>query len=166
MLIVKTLEGLGECIEFSYHLVRDEFNGREGPTVWSCTIVCDGRSFTAEYTNGCANRVYTTSLLVGGKLRATNKRITIPFGAISMYELENLKASVPIDPDLTDFMYCLVIDAGCAASGDFEDHCEEFGLDSDSISAKKTYDACCDTYMALNRMGFDLDQLSELFRDC
>ena len=166
MRIVETLEQLSDCIEFSYTLVRDEFNGREGPTVWSCTIVCDGNSYSTEYTKGCGHRVYSKGSPSGMlKRKATNKRITLPFGRMTIHEAEEIKASMPIEPDLTEFMYALVTDAGCVSGADFEDFCSELGYSDDSISAKKTYGACCATYMALVRLGFDLDQLSELFQD-
>ncbi len=163
---VMTLEELSDCIDFSYHMVRDKFDGRNGYTIWSCTIACNGKSYTAEYTKGCGHRVYTKSSPSGMlKRKATNKRVVIPYGSMPIHEAEELKASVPVPPNVEDFMYSLMMDAQAADCNDFEDFCGEFGYSDDSISAKKTYDACCETYMALSHMDFDLSELSELFKD-
>ena len=63
-----------------------------------------------------------------------------------------------------DVLYCLTMDAQCVEYSDFEDWCAEFGYDDDSISAKKTYDACCETRYRLCRM-FDLEELYTLFQE-
>lgn len=74
--------------------------------------------------------------------------------------------TVPVEPIVTDVLYCLLSDAGCVMYGQsFEDFCSEIGYNPDSISHKKIYDACTDIWRALIRMGVNVEELQKLFQD-
>lgn len=66
-------------------------------------------------------------------------------------------------PKLADVLQCLASDAG-ALEETFEDWCSNYGYDSDSRKAEKTYRACVETAQQLVRL-FGFDGLREL-REC
>ena len=131
-------------------LTKDDFNGREGDSHWEVTISRNDCSYTTDYHQGCAYRRYR-----GGK------KIKFPYTGGT---LEQNKRTIPIEPTLTDVLYCLVSDAQCARDVSFAEWAADMGYSDDSIKAKATYDACRDCYFELRRLC-DLDELSELFQD-
>lgn len=70
-------------------------------------------------------------------------------------------------PDLLDILYCLVMDADVLNCSSFEEWADNFGYDTDSRNALKTYEACLENALALRAMiGNDaLEKLSELYSD-
>ena len=161
--IKDTLHAMG--FEFSYHLVRDEFDGRTGSSVWQVTVGRNGRpgrEVSMEYTMGCGHRHYSTGYGRPGKPIVSNmSRLTID-------QLERNKRSKPNNPTITDVMYSLLSDAtaatGCANYAEFA---SEFGYDEDSISGDKIYRACQDQAAGLNGIADYAEQndLQELFQD-
>ena len=72
----------------------------------------------------------------------------------------------PIDPDPADVMYCLMSDYQIINDmHTFYDFCAELGYNNDSIKDRQIYDACCDTYVKMNRLRLDIEKLSELYID-
>ena len=72
----------------------------------------------------------------------------------------------PIPPTLPDVLSCLVADClGVRDGQTFEEWAREFGYDIDSRTAEKVYRGCVEEWQALIRLGDDLDELEELFRD-
>ncbi len=64
-------------------------------------------------------------------------------------------------------MYCLVNDSNVLDYRSFADWASEYGFDSDSISAKATYDACMSIALAL-RAGIGeqgIRELQEVYQD-
>ena len=55
----------------------------------------------------------------------------------------------PILPDAVDVFYSLTMDSGVLDAGSFEDWASEYGYDSDSRQAEKTYRACLDIALKL-----------------
>lgn len=53
-------------------------------------------------------------------------------------------------PDLKDVLNCLFLDS-MARDQCFEDWCLDFGYDTDSIKAKKTYESCLDNAFKLKK---------------
>lgn len=45
-------------------------------------------------------------------------------------------------PSIIDILDCLRSDSSCALNNSFQDFCDEFGCNADSIKDKKTYEAC------------------------
>lgn len=154
--IKETLEAYG--LTLTSTLVKDEFNGRNGMSVWAVTILSSGQSFQTEYSMGAAHRNY----------RGKPIKLPSPYKRLSVEELERLKRTVPNKPDLLDVVYCLVSDAQCVAFGQtFEDFAADLGYDEDSRTAERAYNACRDTYFAMIRLvgqsGFE--ELCELYQD-
>lgn len=153
--IEATLRDLGFRIESV--LVRDDFDGRDGSSHWAVTIVKDGQSMQMEYTQGCAYRHYRNGQPI--KLNTFGQRMTID-------QLERNKRSKPNNPTLPDVLHRVMMDAQDVAYGQtFEDFAAEYGYDEDSRSAERIFHACRDQYFGLQRLGADLDELSELFQD-
>ena len=136
-------------------LVRDDFNGREGDSVWSVTVTRDGQKFQTKYTQGCALRHYKSG-------RAFHP----PYGRLTVHDAAMNKQTIPDEPTLADVMHALVSDAQCVMDGQtFEDFADEFGYDTDSREAERIYNGCRDEYFGLIRLAGDLDELSQMFQD-
>jgi hypothetical protein len=140
-------------------LVRDDFDGREGASVWSVTVTRNGQSFQTEYTHGCHFRHHR-------KGRAMQP---LPWnGKLTIDQLAANKQTVPDEPTLADVMCSLVWDAQSVADGQtFEDFADELGYDTDSRDAERIYNGCRDEYFGLIRLcgSMDLDVLSQMFQD-
>jgi hypothetical protein len=141
-------------------LVRDDFDGREGASVWSVTVTRNGQSFQTEYTHGCHFRH-----------RRNGQPVQYPAlgGRMTIDQLEKNKRTIPDEPTLADVMSSLVSDAQCVADGQtFEDFADELGYDTDSRNAERIYNGCRDEYFGLIRLcGVDtlVYQLSQMFQD-
>ena len=138
-------------------LVRDDFDGREGQAHWSATILRNGQSLQVDYSAGCAHRHYRNGRPI--QFNHFSRRMSVD-------ELARNKRSKPNKPTLVDVMSAVVSDAQCVAYGQtFEDFAAELGYDEDSRRAEKAFHGCRDEYFGLQRLGADLDELSELFQD-
>lgn len=67
--------------------------------------------------------------------------------SMSLYEADSF-IPYAVNPELIDVLHCLFLDS-YAHDVSFQDWCDDFGYNNDSISAKKTYDACIDNYFKL-----------------
>lgn len=64
------------------------------------------------------------------------------------------------EPTMYDVLSCLEK----SDVGTFEDFCDEFGYDTDSRRAERTYKAVCKEYAAVERLFGDvMDELQEIF---
>jgi hypothetical protein len=138
-------------------LVRDDFDGREGNTVWSVTITRNGQSYQTEYTQGCAHRHYRSG-----------KPVDFPYGRLTVDALMRNKQSRPNEPVLSDVLWSLVCDAQAVMFGQtFEDFAGDMGYDTDSREAERVYNGCREEYFALVRLfGADgLEELCDFFQD-
>ena len=153
--ISQELEAKGFTMESE--LVCDNFDGRNGDSVWSVTVLRNGQEFQTEYTQGCHFRHYR-----GG--RAFNP----PYGRLTVHDAAMNKQTIPDDPILADVMHSLVCDAQCVADGQtFESFADDMGYDTDSRGAERVYNGCRDEYFGLIRLcgSLDLDVLSQMFQD-
>lgn len=64
-------------------------------------------------------------------------------------------------PDLADVVYSFISDAECGDMN-FDEFCDNFGYDEDSIRAKKIHEACDDTRRGLRHIGISGDIFNEL----
>ena len=136
---------------------------------WQVIISKGKLSYSTEFTKGCGNRLFNRRKLWGHygarfpKGFAHGRRV--PYIHKPNYDQRSyLCASDPEPPNLVEVMSCLVLDANCAY-GDFEEFCSDLDCDSDSIKTLEMYNACRKTRRELQKMGLDLDNLSELFQD-
>jgi hypothetical protein len=155
--ISQELTDKGFAIEST--LVRDEFNGLEGDSVWSVTITRNGQAFQTPYTQGCHFRHNRHGHPI--QPLALSGRVTVAAAAKN-------KQTIPDKPTLADVMSSLVMDAQSVADGQtFEDFADEMGYDTDSREAERVYNGCRDEYFGLVRLCgvIDLDVLSKMFQD-
>lgn len=147
-------------------LIRDDFNGHEGPHTFVVKLEHNGQTFETEYIAGCAHRHYPHCEIAGPGNYKKGAAIKFNSGRYSVDELAQRRRTVPNVPTLADVMNCIVSDAQSVADGqDFKSFAEEFGYDEDSRTAEKCFRGCRDSYFALVRMGADFDGLAELFQD-
>lgn len=157
--IVANLTARGLVLESK--LICDEFDGRTGNSVWSVTLTRNGQLFQTEYSMGAAHRHY----------RKAGGVCPVPFDHLSSVrygDIELTKRSKPNQPEITDVVYSIVIDAQSVANGEaFEEWAAAMGYNDDSRQAEKCFDACRDEYFALVRLfGQDeFEELCELFQD-
>lgn len=71
-----------------------------------------------------------------------------------------LRGETPKKPTNSDIMYSILLDA---AAGDqsFNDWCDDFGYDQDSMKAFKMYQACCEEGVNLKKT-FTREQIEEM----
>lgn len=94
------------------------------------------------------------------KAGADSKKASVHFGGYMF-----LHQNTPLKPPkLTDIIYSLMVDSSVLDSSGFEDWCDDFGYDSDSIKAKGIYDACMETALKVRHM-IDLEEAQEVFQD-
>lgn len=85
------------------------------------------------------------------RLTRNGKRYTFEFGQ-SLYNGSK-------EPTMYDVLACLTK----SDPGTFEDFCDEFGYDTDSRRAERTYKAVCKEYAAVERLFGDvMDELYEI----
>lgn len=141
---------------------------------WRVTLKKDGREvITTDYMQGSGHTTAykNPSLFPNGKRDnyTTNKRIAHECETGRVHKsvhLFNGGGKVPC-PDVADVLHSLLSDASALDSRDFADWCGDLGYDTDSISARATYDACIETATKL-RAAFGqktVDELRELFQD-
>ena len=93
------------------------------------------------------------------------------------YEIEQGKAArqspglamfrpgAAIEPKLCDVLSSLALDADVLHAGSFDEWASDIGMDSDSISAKATFDTCVGLSLALVR-AFGLEGVQALRQAC
>lgn len=88
-------------------------------------------------------------------LRYRGRQMTVPFYTGSMCG----------EVTAADVLHCLISDAS-SADNTFEDWCADFGYDSDSRKAERTYKACQRIAVKLNKLlGSDLEKFAAIVAD-
>lgn len=118
---------------------------------------------TAEYSTGiahCPSYKPFLTMEVAEKIQyeCAHGKTARMFGSI-------LTSGKPILPNPADVMYSLLMDSTALNYRSFEDWADEFGYSSDSISAKKIYDACLDIGLRL-RNGLGEETYNALVEAC
>lgn len=158
-------------VTLQYALIRDEFKPTtlSGDSVWSITLVNSNGAFSTEYRQGAAYRLARdVSKASGSPIGKEKDYQPQPYrnGRDNWLERKRAEQSRPKPPQLVDVLYCLASDAQAVCFGQsFDDFCGEFGYDTDSRTAEKAYNACRDAWSGLIRLGFNIDELAEAFRD-
>ena len=163
-------------------LVSD--GGLKDPSKWKCTIKRGRASYTFDYSAGSAHRrikmrnmdARAAELGIDPKDYAAEKYPKLQtlldkarYGGARLTDYERAqwaRFTEPDPPSVDGALWCLVCDASCVRHGQtFEEFCSELGYDSDSRTAERVFNACRDTWSALVRLGFDLDELDRVFQD-
>lgn len=139
---------------------------------WRVTIKLRDRVVIADvdYMQGCAHcPAYKLSAAVAGAQNSVTRmrlireecnsgRVAIPG------RLQKAGAALPA-PSLADVMQSLLLDGNVIDAGSFEDWCNEYGYDADSIKARGMYDDCLQIALKLRGAFGDktMRELNELF---
>lgn len=121
---------------------RANLRDTEHSHAWDVKLVGQGKSMVIQFSMGKAHREYR-------KFRNMNEggpsvvRVTRPTHQYQDQKESFERHHKPATPTLADVLPCLQSDLR-AAEGSFENFCSEFGYDSDSISALKVYNKCCE----------------------
>jgi len=163
---IEAVEKLG--IDFTFELVRDEWDGREGQSHWKVILVRGRATYTSSFSHGSRiyNRKAATNSFHGDERYKAGAKIRQHLGRRSVLEFETDRdCTYPVDPELLDVLDCLVSDAGCVCNGEtFEEFADNLGYDSDSRQAETTFHTCRDMQAALVRLGLDLEELQDIFQ--
>jgi hypothetical protein len=137
---------------------------------WSIGFISKaGECSQFEYKTGIGNRVvnasrslakaYIKTGIAGKLLHSTGESYYPKGGGFS-------KSVHAVTPTPASVLYCLVLDSQ-AASESFNDWCDNFGYDNDSMKDFRLYQACCDNASKLNKVFTrqQLDTISELLED-
>lgn len=93
------------------------------------------------------------------------KRITSKARQVKFHKLHQLpKPLTVVPPEDDDILYALNSDAQ-VADYTFEDFCDNYGYESDSIKALEIYNECVKTRAKLLRAGLNLQELQEKYHD-
>lgn len=148
----------------------------KSPTLnWCVTLQRDGRNiFAANYSAGCAHApAYNNVKLKRSMGSAMHHDCIISEcetgRAVVRWSYGNVPQLSPraIVPDACDVIHSFLMDAGALDFAGFADWCADYGMDSDSIRARASYDACIACGVAL-RAGLGealMQELGESFAD-
>lgn len=142
---------------------------------WRVTIKNAGRTLTTDYMQGIGHLPdqfsrYLDSLKVGPVARRRIERNVAETGKTGrlMASLDTWHSAKPLPaPLLRDVLYCLVLDSSVIDCATFEEWASEYGYDTDSREAEKTYSACLATALQMRAIvgNENLNRLREAFQD-
>jgi hypothetical protein len=141
-------------LRFSYSLTADDFKDGDihsGCSHWKVSISRDHQRFDFEYHMGCAYRHWKRSINDTPLQVSIGDPVRIPHRVSLWMEAYLIRDTEPNPPELVEVIYCLIS--------------MEFGYDTDSRKAEKSYLQCQDTLRNLRLLGMDIDALYDLFAD-
>lgn len=125
-------------------------------------VIIEGQDF--EYSTGIGNRVELDRFKRDEFKRIMGKNPKKDKANLLMYA-DGLKAVSKVKPlNIDDVLYSLVSDSQ-AGNETFDDFCDNFGYDNDSIKASEIYRACQKNSKKVRTFIKDLDEAGELFQD-
>jgi hypothetical protein len=118
--------------------MADDANERVKMNHWACMLEASGQQMVVYFSKGDGLRVWkATSRTIGGRVKGT--RAAMPLKRTVAWEQDTM----PEPPSLIEVLDCLAMDAnGIENASSFEDWCGEYGYDTDSRKAEKTYRIC------------------------
>lgn len=127
-------------------------------------VIIEGQDF--EYSTGIGHRIAKTEsrLCKDEFKKVMNKNPQKTKSNLLLY-IDELKAvSKPKPLNIDDVLYSLILDAQSGAES-FEDFCDNFGYNEDSIKHNEIYKACQKNAKKVKTFIKDLETASELFQD-
>lgn len=125
-----------------------------------CGKIIEGKNgwdhFLYSVNIGTGQNMFTTQYKCGlGHSKKTNFHSNADY-----WDNKSMKYIVPVKPKNSDIMYSLLLDSE-ASDYSFSEWCDNYGLDSDSISALNTYQACENIAKNLRKV-FTNEQLQQM----
>lgn len=143
---------------------------------WQITFKKAGKfSESFDYYTGSGHRIFNSGLSLSPKNKSFTESVKaatgLPYAVVKESKQDKAVKNVygqeyAVTPTQASVLYCLLLDAE-SGSMSFDDFCDNFGYDNDSISDFKTYQAC----MAITKQVQKLftyserQQLQELLQD-
>jgi len=125
-------------------------------------IIIEGQDF--EYSCGIGHRVEKTPLHKKDFKSTMNKTPQKNKANLLLYIDELNKVSKPKTLNIDDILYCLILDAESGAES-FEDFCDNFGYNEDSIKHNEIYRACQKNGKKVKTLIKNLERARELFQN-
>jgi hypothetical protein len=125
-------------------------------------VIIEGQDF--EYSQGIGFRVELDRFKKEAFQKLMNKNPQKTKSNLLFYAEEIKKVSKPKPLDIDDILYSLILDSQ-AGNETFDDFCDNFGYDNDSIKANDIYRACQKNAKKVRTFIKDIDQANELFQD-
>lgn len=140
---------------------------------WLCTLTKGRQSMTIPYHQGCAHVIGYQQFQKNRYERGLHDamiREACETGVVRTDWKKDPYISRKVKqpkPKLTDVLYCLVTDSSVLNTSGFEEWASDFGYDTDSREAEKTYRACLDQSLQFKSLigQAALDTLRETFQD-
>ena len=148
--------------------------GEKSPSLnWIVTLKKGNRAIlSTDYSAGCGHTPAYKSKEKDQYIKNKMIRYECETGKQIRFWMEAMDApmgyspSRPILPDSKDVIYSLLLDSEVLDFDGFESWAHEFGYDTDSRAAEKTYNECMKFALKFNTLGYDTIQtLRELFQD-
>lgn len=115
-----------------------------------------------EYFRGIGHRIEKDRFQKDKFKKLINKNPIKTKSNLLMYVDELKSVSNPKPLNIDDVLYCLILDAQAGIQS-FDDFCDNFGYDNDSIKANEIYKACQKNGKKVKTFISNLDEASELF---
>lgn len=174
--IVGTLQEMGFSIESEF---VERLPGCRSK--WKCRVRYGVMSVTTPFEHGqmqfCTaprqfygdgfTGIYPTRDNPAGKQWKNKAEVPYSFWKLpkTIFQVEwNSKFTKPTEPNLADVINCLLTDYQVGLMT-FDDFCSEFGMDSDSIKARKSWKASQKMLIKIQRAGWPMEKLQELFQN-
>lgn len=138
---------------------------------WRVTIEYAGRALTTDYMQGIGHlpNAGAAARAMGGRNFAVYERGAAEEGKYGRYSASGFMINAKLIPAplLRDVLYCLVLDASVIDCATFEEWASEYGYDTDSREAEKTYRSCLEIALQLRALigTENLNKLREAFQN-
>ena len=127
-------------------------------------VVIEGQDF--EYSTGIGHREAKSTFRLDKEAfqKIKNKTPKKEKANLLLYIDELKKVSKPKPLNIDDVLYSLILDSQAGAES-FDDFCDNFGYNNDSIKVDEIYKACQKNSKKLKTFITDIDEASELFQE-
>ena len=125
-------------------------------------VIIEGQDF--EYSGGIGRRIEIDGFKKEAFQKLMNRNPQKTKSNLLLYIDELKKVSKPKPLNIDDVLYNLVLDSQAGAES-FDDFCDNFGYDNDSIKVNEIYRACQKNSKKVRTFIKDLEQAGELFQD-
>jgi len=125
-------------------------------------VIIEGQDF--EYSCGIGHRIELDRFKREVFKKVMNKNPQKTKSNLYLYIDELKKCSKPKPLNIDDILYSLFLDSQAGAES-FDDFCDNFGYNNDSIKANDIYKACQKNAKKVKTFITDIDKANELFQD-
>ena len=125
-------------------------------------VIIEGQDF--EYSTGIGHRIELDRFRKEAFQKLMNKNPQKNKANLYLYIDELKKVSKPKPLNIDDVLYSLILDSQASAES-FDDFCDNFGYNEDSVKHNEIYKACQKNSKKVKTFITDIDEASELFQE-